>query len=219
MRKKTTIALLMSFMLLISVMPVYASELNMRSPIIYDTVSFNAVNDIELQHEVLSAAVRNNINLDIAQITIYENGIIVFFEPFGDLQFSDEATEDYFYGLQRSPQSAPTTQSPNGNYWYFEGRASQATTFFTNHYVMGSSRYDLVVNNTGTGSIQARVRERSRGIFGLFTFNIHDVDIAVGGSTTATNIPAGSGNAVYVRFNPTGSRNDSTIFNGSIKGH
>ena len=196
--KKTMVAFLMSFALLFHAMPTHAFEVDKTGCITHNALYFSEINDVELRQRILEDAARlNSINLSIAEITVYDNGVVVYFHPFPSNPFDNEnITEDFnTYGV-----SAPTQESPDGNKWKFSGSASSSATMYTNYYVIGSSLYNLEVNNTGTANIRAIVKERGRGILGLFTFDIHTIDIAAGGSSTATKISTDSSKLVIKFF-------------------
>lgn len=215
MRKKAALSLLLSLILMVSAIPVFAIEGNVSNPASYNAIAFYEIDDSSLRQDVIDAATRNNIDLDVAEITIYENGVIVFFEPLETIPFYDGYVEEY--GLyEHSPltrgMSRPSfAASPNSHIWEFSGSANSGNPLSTARYVTGRSHYDLIVNNTGNRSITVRTR---RKVF-LGSLVIHTTEVPGNGSATITNIAAnGTSCRVYVTF----AFGPFTV-DGSITGH
>ena len=215
MSKKVTLSLLLSFLLLFSALPVYASGENATSLITHDSVSFFEIDDVELQQRVLESATRVNVNLDLAQITIYENGVIVFLTTSVNAPFSNGYVEEYglyeYSPNARSGGRPSNVATPSSYAWSFSGSANSGNTLFTARYVTGRLYYDVVVNNTSNRIITARTRRI--GALSV-SVNLNTSQVPAGGQVAVTGItPNGTSCRVYMSF-----ASGPLSVNGSITG-
>jgi len=107
-------AVLLSFVMMLSlVTPVFANfEYEIVSRTIFENVKIQEIELLELTdyetiEEIYNTANRHNIDLSRAFITLHDNGVITFFEPFAFIPF-DEPTEEFYEGLIKVDDFART---------------------------------------------------------------------------------------------------------------